>query len=61
MGKKRIAAVIIAMVTFLGSVLAQMELGTPQYRVHQHRDWKNEEELGQIGRASCRERVCLQV
>ena len=53
MGKKRIAAVIIAMVTFLGSVLAQMELGTPQYRVHQHRDWKSEEELGIADGKSC--------
>lgn len=46
MGKKRIAAVIIALVTFLGSVLAQVEWSTPQYRVHQHREAKIEAELG---------------
>lgn len=46
MGRKRIAAVIIALVTFLGSFLAQMEWGTLQYRVHQHAEEKTEFELG---------------
>lgn len=53
MGKKRIAAVIIAMVTFLGSVLVQMEWGIPKYRVHQHKESKSEEELGITDGTSC--------
>ncbi len=53
MGKKRIAAAVIAMVTFLGSVLAQMEWSTPQYRVHQHIEGKTEAELGITDGTSC--------
>lgn len=46
MGKKRIAAVIIALVTFLGSILVQVQWGVPQHRVHQHQESRSEQELG---------------
>lgn len=53
MGRKRIAAVIIALLTFLGSILVHVEWGTPQYRIHQHRNSKSEEELGITDGTDC--------
>lgn len=53
MGKKRIAAVIIALVTFLGSILVQVEWGVPQHRVHQHKESKSEEALGITDGTGC--------
>lgn len=53
MGKKRILAAVIALLTFLGSVMVQLEWGTPQYRMHQHLEQKSEEKLGIADGTAC--------